>query len=789
LGVSSREAVHLLTKVYCGNKQHQQSMPPARPGVTDELTSYPELLALQAEMQARLAELQPSVPPHSPPAKPPRTGVLVVPPKTDTHTDFLLKEMQWLATDFMVERKRHAAQSRKRGASAQQHLQHAEARRHRDRQAQVLRNRKTARSVAGKCRQWWSKLNKVLAYQQKCTMEAARNQAMNEQLVLLVQQTERYTESLSYHHDHRPHNENGSSISSSHDQHRLTIEQALASGLETRRSKQRITDYARLKSSLGPAVFYGESTEESSSDESYIADHHMQEEDDETTLVQAEVEEIRERLGRAAADEAASFVVDPEELRKLHEEAEMDLEVFLERLNAERNGNVEESQQETGRSRQRRRVQFTNVAQDPGNDADDDGDTSDVEDFVQDEEFVMDKDEVVVHDETALELEKQLPQEMSTKEEIGLLETPVEEWRPKYAAVVMGAESDRSPSGEQDSPDNEIADEPFEPEVGGDVDDETTMEAEDSLGRDMSYQEEIDLLQKESEIPIEQLRVMYFPALGEVPEADQDMENSDDCDDQDEGNSHVANYLSRDDNDSSEQEAYSPDEQEEVDDETTMAAEEMLAQDMTYEDEISLLKREGEMSIEELKAMYANVDSADESEDFNEHASFVAEMDDAVENEENDEEFHPQGEEQDDETTLEQEERLGREMTVEDEISLLKEEAGLSIEDLRAKYKGLEGFGDRRSPLKRKRDVRTTRQATLDSTEALLDAGISAREALEALEASAEKARMTLASRPFLLAQWVLLREYQQTGLNWLVSLQSRRLNGILADGKQCLLE
>jgi hypothetical protein len=32
----------------------------------------------------------------------------------------------------------------------------------------------------------------------------------------------------------------------------------------------------------------------------------------------------------------------------------------------------------------------------------------------------------------------------------------------------------------------------------------------------------------------------------------------------------------------------------------------------------------------------------------------------------------------------------------------------------------------------------------------------------------------------------VKLREYQQTGLNWLVSLQSRRLNGILADGKHC---
>jgi hypothetical protein len=37
-------------------------------------------------------------------------------------------------------------------------------------------------------------------------------------------------------------------------------------------------------------------------------------------------------------------------------------------------------------------------------------------------------------------------------------------------------------------------------------------------------------------------------------------------------------------------------------------------------------------------------------------------------------------------------------------------------------------------------------------------------------------------ARPFLLASWVKLRNYQHIGLNWLVSLQTRRLNGILAD-------
>jgi SNF2 family DNA or RNA helicase len=64
------------------------------------------------------------------------------------------------------------------------------------------------------------------------------------------------------------------------------------------------------------------------------------------------------------------------------------------------------------------------------------------------------------------------------------------------------------------------------------------------------------------------------------------------------------------------------------------------------------------------------------------------------------------------------------------------------------------------------------------------DSSDAGKVALERLERSSELARQTLASRPFLLAPWLKMREYQQTGLNWLVSLQTRRLNGILADGK-----
>lgn len=50
------------------------------------------------------------------------------------------------------------------------------------------------------------------------------------------------------------------------------------------------------------------------------------------------------------------------------------------------------------------------------------------------------------------------------------------------------------------------------------------------------------------------------------------------------------------------------------------------------------------------------------------------------------------------------------------------------------------------------------------------------------LAAADARARETDVARPFLLDNSVKLRLYQQAGLNWLVSMHERRLNGILAD-------
>ena len=139
-----------------------------------------------------------------------------------------------------------------------------------------------------------------------------------------------------------------------------------------------------------------------------------------------------------------------------------------------------------------------------------------------------------------------------------------------------------------------------------------------------------------------------------------------------------------------------------------------------------MLNRENEMSVEELRAMYAGMDEPDKDE-----------IDDVDES-----------------------------------------QSEMEIEDTSNKEKG--ATADDKSETKRKRRKSSSDNDLSDRESKRSHDGTAA---MKALEASAVKARETLASRPFLLAPWVKMRKYQQVGLNWLVSLQSRRLNGILADG------
>jgi len=717
-----------------------------------------------------------------------------------------------------------------------------------------------------------------------------------------------------------------------------------AAAASSRQSRKLLTDYTRINVDEEDDEFYGESTtEDDGTDDEYILDN-QEEEDDITTLVEAEEDERRERQERrdrlliqrnfkgGFEGEEDLVLTEQDEIRKLVEEGEMEINDVLQRLKNEAKAEEwvdkgEKEQAEQGNyempgtdaidkqqtkhvtfassldtkdngestelaeqsnhsvgvekaelvfpSRKRRRSLRQNLSiattqmteeldtkerskqaksltsslypADAGSGADDEADASDVEDFVSKNTEPHDdggqsdssgefqgNDEA--DDEATLEAEEKLGRDMSPEEEIAMLqregEMSIEELRAKYlsvlerddasnqgdsvedngkakasAAVCKGnnkEESSKMDNGHTGTPSQTMAlsdDDEFQLGDSTEIDDETTIEAEERLGKEMSHEEEIALLQKEGEMSIDELRAMYTGLDQEVKDEREEEDNN------------VVTSLDEDDH--SEEEEFHPDASGGFDDETTLDAEEKLGKEMSYEEEIDMLKRESEISLADLRAMYGSTEEVEQSigesdslpesdasqtatEDITSLSVLSKEID-RDDNASEEEEFQPDAEayEVDDETTIDAEEKLGRDMSYEEEIAALKRENDQPIEKLRAMYAAMEESSDYQ--IKHDIDTFSSKRSFDEEKEGSDDAKPTSKRvrlsespntsdhdeataALRSLEASDKKARQTAVSRPFLLSSWVKLRAYQQIGLNWLVSIQARRLNGILAD-------
>ena len=197
--------------------------------------------------------------------------------------------------------------------------------------------------------------------------------------------------------------------------------------------------------------------------------------------------------------------------------------------------------------------------------------------------------------------------------------------------------------------------------------------------------------------------------------------------------------------------------EDEPDDETTLIEEEGREPEVSYEEEMALLERDQNLTVEELRAMYGNIpEDEDDGRDSNKS------------DESSGSEEYVGEDEPDDETTLIEEEGREPEVSYEEEMALLERDQNLTMEELRAMYGNIPEDVD---------DVATEKVGEDDE-------GVSESygDAVSRLEAADEMARSIRVDRPFLLSPALHLREYQHIGLNWLVSLHERRLNGILAD-------
>ena len=739
-------------------------------------------------------------------------------PKKDSHWDFVMKEMQWLSVDFQGERKRQTSLAKKQAGSIKLYHSTKEKRRIRAFAEMEHKKRRLASKLARDVvKGWWhTKIERVIAYKQKVDADLIRKRGMDRHLVNLVKQTERYTDLLNEQllNDNAGVDGNGAAIP-------LTIEQALNETdamMQARTAKMRHTDYQMLADELRKRQeieFYGESTEDEgeSEMEDYLPNSNggSEDQDDETTLIEAE--EI---------DATGGIMQVQKEARLLLEESQMDIEDVLKRFEGERDAllniksdehqmdaddgaNVDTStdtcvntstddiippRSQRGR---RKRVKFASnvntenmtnllstsdvepvVNDNDGNDADDDADMSDVDDFASQtsnqsdgsDEFVADQLSCV-DDETTLDAEMRLKPEMHPDDEISLLQKEAEMSVEELRAVYLSAQATETDNGSDNDNGSGVGEteniksnndnfddtsmasassgsEDFEDE-GLAVDDETTLEAEERLEREMSAEDEIALLQRENEMSIEELRAKYMQMSEEeedsVAEGDERSEEMD--------------PFSID--DQAEADEFKPSAGAAVDDETTIEQEESLGREMSYEDEIDLLRKENEMSVEELRALYYNQHESGEDEgtsDSQDEAGYQSLA----------------GADVDNETNIEAEERLGREMKYEEEIN-----------DAMSENDEEEELTSLRKPLDQQNEFGSKKRKTAPENygEDEEDAGAAA---IRSLEYADSKARNTAVSRPYLLAPWVKLREYQHVGLNWLVSIQTRRLNGILAD-------
>jgi len=718
-------------------------------------------------------------------------------PKKDVHWDFVLKEMKWLACDFQSERKKQTSLAKKQAASIKQYHDTKEKRKLRAFAEMELKKRRLASKLARDVvKGWWNaKIERVIAYKQKVDADLIRKRGMDRHLVFLVKQTERYTDLLNEQLLNDAHG-NGSGIAS----RSLTIEQALNESndsLAARTARHRHTDYQTLADTLRDTEFYGESTEDEgeSEMEDYIPDD-VSVEDDETTFIEAE--EI----------DSSGDVLKEADL--LVEESQMDIESVLKRFEEERDSIIEGGDENQAdvytapRTRRTKRVKFAPEISDvkepsssdiaptrrdsDGNYADDDADMSDVDDFANDsdgsDEFTSNQLDCV-DDETTLDAEMRLKPDMSPQDELDMLqreaEMSIEELQAMYSAsqgVEVSGDGQSNNDDDASMASASSGSEAFEDDLQA-VDDETTIEVEERLGRDMSYEDEITLLQKESEMSIDELRAKY---------AQMDEEDGNDIDEESETNSEEADNFQEDPfsvDDQGEQDEFQPVLGTDADDETTIDAEERLGREMSYEDEINLLQKESEMSVEELRALYYNQNEPSEEDD-----EEGEEEEESTSDSQDEAEFQPlSGADVDDETTLAAEERLCREMTHEEEMNMLEKESEIPIEELRAQCSnqdeempGSDSDDEKEACEPRQMEQEDDNNESNKRKLAQDDDDDEGAAAFRSLELADAKARNTAVSRPYLVSSWVKLREYQQIGLNWLVSIQARRLNGILAD-------
>ncbi|XP_060850449.1 helicase domino isoform X3 [Rhopalosiphum padi] len=113
------------------------------------------------------------------------------PPRNKAHHDYLLEEMQWLATDFAQERKWKKKAAKQCAKMVMKHFHEKKIEAQKAAKASEMHQKRITGFIAKMIKTFWSNVEKLLLFKQSTKLEEQRKIALDEHLNFIVDQTEK----------------------------------------------------------------------------------------------------------------------------------------------------------------------------------------------------------------------------------------------------------------------------------------------------------------------------------------------------------------------------------------------------------------------------------------------------------------------------------------------------------------------------------------------------------------------------------------------------------------------
>ncbi|KAJ4847374.1 Protein PHOTOPERIOD-INDEPENDENT EARLY FLOWERING 1 [Turnera subulata] len=373
------------------------------------------------------------------------------PRRPKAHWDHVLEEMVWLAKDFESERKWKLTQAKKVALRASKGMVDQATRGEKKLKEEEHRLRKVALNISKDVKKFWIKIEKLVLYKHQMELDEKKKKALDKQLEFLLGQTERYSTMLAENLVDKP-------LQQCH-----TAEQP--SGLykegDDTHDARELDDVIAVPQSSGV-----------DNDDDYDARSEDGSEDDEHTIEEDEAH-ITEEERR-------------EELAALQDEVDLPLEELLKRYSVEKNEVSQDSSSEKEETKANQCLEGLDYCKG--------------KDYAAASEIEK-RSSPITAGRRSDEDNGALPISQNHSEETESRET---ENRPDIYADPAKEQVPYDFNDEQEDGDFVLA-------AGEEKDDETTLLEEEELARGDPNNpiDEISVLQKESEIPLEELLARY----------------------------------------------------------------------------------------------------------------------------------------------------------------------------------------------------------------------------------------------------------------------------------------